>query len=236
MTNFLSYLILLIILGLFTRRKVYADDTEVFIQTACENRQVRLTCYGESILYIHSALYGRDTLETCKSGHGRSTSCSAEGALQIVRDTCQNQRSCVVEAKNYVFGDPCYGVLKYLQVSYTCEIKAWHMVFKGVSGAGEPDLYDLWRDDGSLNALNDSARTLNDSLKAHFKSPMVDRWSEYEIQRVKIAFYKDSVQEAYIIFDGSHTEKMDWFALENVISSSYDDLNDQAANNFSIKG
>ncbi|XP_033125664.1 adhesion G-protein coupled receptor G6-like [Anneissia japonica] len=225
------------ITGLFllTKREVYGDEAELK-KTACEHKTLSLTCDGESTLDIHSALYGRLNTETCPHNLDHSTSCRAEGALQKVRDACQHQSSCGVKAVNGVFGDPCVGVFKYLEVSYTCENKGWHLVFKGVSEAGDPDLYHLWRDDGSLNALNHSARALNDSLKANFKSPMVDRWTELEIQRVKIAFYKDGVQAAYMIFNGRDTGKMDWFALDKVTSSSYEDLNDREPNFFSIKG
>ncbi|XP_033109223.1 adhesion G-protein coupled receptor G6-like [Anneissia japonica] len=112
----------------------------------------------------------------------------------------------------------------------------WHLVYKGVSEAGDPDLYHLWRDDGSLNALNDSARALNDNLKAHFKSPMVDRWSEIEIRRVKFSIYKNGVEEAYVIFDGRNTNKMDWFAKEKVMSTSFNDFNRETTRHFSIEG
>lgn len=33
---------------------------------------------------------------------------------------CQNKPECIVYAKNEVFGDPCPGTSKYLEVHYTC--------------------------------------------------------------------------------------------------------------------
>ncbi|XP_033100784.1 uncharacterized protein LOC117104191 isoform X2 [Anneissia japonica] len=99
------------------------NQSEESIQTACEGTDLNLTCEGESTLDIHSTLYGRLDTETCLNDHVRQTCCIAESALQKVQEACQYQSSCVVKAENGVFGDPCFGVFKYLQVFYTCEDK-----------------------------------------------------------------------------------------------------------------
>ena len=41
-------------------------------------------------------------------------------AENIVKQRCNGKKRCSVAAKSYLFGDPCKGVNKYLQVTYTC--------------------------------------------------------------------------------------------------------------------
>ena len=38
----------------------------------------------------------------------------------IVKSQCDGKNRCYVRASNSVFGDPCYGTYKYLQVDYVC--------------------------------------------------------------------------------------------------------------------
>lgn len=35
--------------------------------------------------------------------------------------SCNGKNSCTIRASNSVFGDPCVGTYKYLEVSYVCE-------------------------------------------------------------------------------------------------------------------
>ena len=37
-----------------------------------------------------------------------------------VKDNCNKKRTCELYAKNTVFGDPCPGTSKYLNVEYKC--------------------------------------------------------------------------------------------------------------------
>ena len=48
-------------------------------------------------------------------------------SISTVRHECDNRRHCVVTATNGVFGDPCVGTFKYLQVKYDCE-PGWGMI------------------------------------------------------------------------------------------------------------
>ena len=47
----------------------------------------------------------------------------ADNSLDILSQKCNNLDSCVVEATNEVFGDPCLNTYKYLNVIYSCESK-----------------------------------------------------------------------------------------------------------------
>ncbi|XP_078366202.1 L-rhamnose-binding lectin ELEL-1-like [Oculina patagonica] len=46
--------------------------------------------------------------------------CKAANSLSIVKEDCQGKRSCVLEADNGKFSDPCFLTQKYLEVHYRC--------------------------------------------------------------------------------------------------------------------
>eukprot|EP00058_Branchiostoma_floridae_P013250 XP_002598738.1 hypothetical protein BRAFLDRAFT_95854 [Branchiostoma floridae] len=97
--------------------------TPVRSASACEHQTVTLRCSTGQRLNIVSALYGRTTRAFCPSGPIRTTNCRSANSLARVRTSCQGKSSCSVAASNSVFGDPCYGTFKYLDVKYTCICK-----------------------------------------------------------------------------------------------------------------
>ena len=94
-----------------------------FTKIACENGNNDLSCPGSSRITITHALYGRKTKSICEKGFAFfwSTSCVAGSSLSKVREACENKSSCRVSAKNSVFGDPCPGTIKYLEIRYRCK-------------------------------------------------------------------------------------------------------------------
>lgn len=66
---------------------------------------------------VDTANYGRLTRNVCP-GSIRSTECKAQNSLSTVKTDCQGKQSCVLEANNAKFGDPCVGTYKYLEVIY----------------------------------------------------------------------------------------------------------------------
>eukprot|EP00058_Branchiostoma_floridae_P026175 XP_002611665.1 hypothetical protein BRAFLDRAFT_117103 [Branchiostoma floridae] len=73
---------------------------------------------GQQIRVV-SASYGR-TDETVCGGPVHTTRCSSRTSLTVMKKVCDNRQSCVVSAENSVFGDPCVGTFKYLEVAYAC--------------------------------------------------------------------------------------------------------------------
>ncbi|KAL9950501.1 hypothetical protein ACROYT_G043008 [Oculina patagonica] len=73
---------------------------------------------GSMVINIVSASYGRTQHGVC--GNGGSTYCHAGVSWRIARQECQGQPKCTLHAKNSVFGDPCHGTVKYLEVTYKC--------------------------------------------------------------------------------------------------------------------
>ncbi|XP_035501404.1 L-rhamnose-binding lectin CSL3 [Scophthalmus maximus] len=90
----------------------------------CERTLANLQCDDEEVLFISSAVYGRGDNTTCSSGRSASelgnVNCSSE-VTDKVAERCNGKSSCIVGGFNLMFGDPCVGTYKYLDVSYTCQ-------------------------------------------------------------------------------------------------------------------
>jgi len=105
------------------RKKI---DSAGFKLVACESQSLNVTCQPGEKIHLVKAAYGRHTNESCPtSTYTNPTSlCLATNSLKVVGDRCQDSEMCSVEASNIMFGDPCYGVQKYLEVVYTCQKRA----------------------------------------------------------------------------------------------------------------
>jgi len=98
---------------------------ETYNINICEGNEGQLSCPKGSVVNIQEATYGRLSSEICPIGpHTVPTGgCRAVNSLSLVRAECNNQQSCYLAAFNSVFGDPCYGTYKYLNVIYSCQPK-----------------------------------------------------------------------------------------------------------------
>uniref|UniRef100_A0A3Q4HZU5 SUEL-type lectin domain-containing protein n=1 Tax=Neolamprologus brichardi TaxID=32507 RepID=A0A3Q4HZU5_NEOBR len=78
-----------------------------------------LTNVGQVIL-VYGAYYGRLDKTTCSfrrpDSQIQNVYCS--NPTPKVAQRCNGKNSCTISASNSVFGDPCYGTYKYLEVSY----------------------------------------------------------------------------------------------------------------------
>ena len=94
----------------------------VLVARACEGFDLKLDCNGKGTIQIVAANYGRKLSDVCTGGPNLSnTNCNNElTSRNVVISKCQNQMSCTVKAANDVFGDPCIGTYKYLEVQYFC--------------------------------------------------------------------------------------------------------------------
>jgi len=76
------------------------------------------------LINLISVNYGRTAIgqDVCDSHHDTSnTNCKSSTSMEEVAERCNGKVSCSVGASNAVFGDPCQGTYKYLEVDYTCE-------------------------------------------------------------------------------------------------------------------
>lgn len=86
-----------------------------FLFRICEGHSHTIHCFGGSITIIE-ANYGRLTGGQICPGSIKTTYCGAAGSLAKVRATCKGKQHCFLQATNSVFGDPCRGTTKYLEV------------------------------------------------------------------------------------------------------------------------
>uniref|UniRef100_A0A668U6D7 SUEL-type lectin domain-containing protein n=1 Tax=Oreochromis aureus TaxID=47969 RepID=A0A668U6D7_OREAU len=98
----------------------------------CEGFQANLQCGEGQIIVVHGAHYGRHDKTTCSAGRPASqlqvVTCSSQSSTDVVAKSCNGKKSCTIPATNSVFGDPCVGTYKYMQVVYTCQCKGQVLV------------------------------------------------------------------------------------------------------------
>jgi len=85
--------------------------------TICENNSQNIACPSGTIDIV-SAVYGRSSQEVC--ANGPLGNCNGITVTSIVGSQCNGLTQCTAAANNGLYTDPCYGVYKYLTVSYTC--------------------------------------------------------------------------------------------------------------------
>merc|ERR1719186_89090 len=96
---------------------------DIECQTRCEYSDTYISCPGDEVISITSAMFGRQDESTCPSywpWNDWSTDCQAAGAMSAMETRCRGNNSCQVKADISVFGDPCGGTEKYLKVCYSC--------------------------------------------------------------------------------------------------------------------
>ena len=94
----------------------------------CEDKNGTVSCEGTAILSILYANYGRTSRNICSHFpivtltflSTPTTRCGAPNSLSVITDLCQNETVCTLTSSNFVFGDPCPGLYKYLEVRYDC--------------------------------------------------------------------------------------------------------------------
>ncbi|XP_072045786.1 L-rhamnose-binding lectin SML-like isoform X1 [Amphiura filiformis] len=88
----------------------------------CEHDTLHLECAVGQTISVSSALYGRQKSNVCTNGPNPQTNnCAAVNSLKLVQDQCEGHETCDIQASNGVFGDPCVGTFKYLEIEYSCE-------------------------------------------------------------------------------------------------------------------
>nr|XP_057902032.1 L-rhamnose-binding lectin CSL2-like [Doryrhamphus excisus]XP_057902033.1 L-rhamnose-binding lectin CSL2-like [Doryrhamphus excisus] len=89
---------------------------------ACEGSAVHLQCDPGKTIFVLHADYGRSDHTVCSSGQPlfrvENTQCSRRTFK--VGERCNGRNACSVYATNDIFGDPCEGTHKYLEVEYQC--------------------------------------------------------------------------------------------------------------------
>ena len=90
---------------------------------ACEDSRLNITCGPGLHLNIIRANYGRFSIAICNN-HGNtdwSVNCMSPRTLRVIRARCQGGAHCHVPVDSTIFGDPCPGTYKYIEVHYSCD-------------------------------------------------------------------------------------------------------------------
>uniref|UniRef100_A0A3P9JDG8 SUEL-type lectin domain-containing protein n=1 Tax=Oryzias latipes TaxID=8090 RepID=A0A3P9JDG8_ORYLA len=90
----------------------------------CEGSTAQLRCGKGRVIFVYGAYYGRRNRRTCSEGRPQS---QVENVNCINPAQCNGRHFCSIEASNSVFGDPCYGTYKYLEVAYVCICKFFYV-------------------------------------------------------------------------------------------------------------
>ncbi|XP_073669122.1 L-rhamnose-binding lectin CSL3-like isoform X2 [Paramisgurnus dabryanus] len=95
----------------------------LYKRTSCEGGTFRINC-NKRFIKVLSANYGRTNRATCSTGKPANqisnVQCTQNSSLSVLAAQCNGKQVCSIPATNTVFGDPCVGTYKYLNVSYTC--------------------------------------------------------------------------------------------------------------------
>ena len=100
---------------------------------ASEHKQLNITCQDDHMIDVEDAIYGNEERQkTCAKDQTtkleeRSDLLSRIRYLKHLA-RCNSKQTCSIRASNGEFGgDPCPGVVKYLEVTYTCKSKSSFM-------------------------------------------------------------------------------------------------------------
>lgn len=87
----------------------------------CEGNKGIISCQNGKRIDVLNATYGRLDRQTCSDTRIKSTNCRSNNSLKHVQGKCDGTTECQLQANNSVFGDPCEGTYKYLEVKYRCQ-------------------------------------------------------------------------------------------------------------------
>eukprot|EP00112_Aurelia_sp_Birch-Aquarium-sp1_P005838 Seg166.7 transcript_id=Seg166.7/GoldUCD/mRNA.D3Y31 product="Latrophilin Cirl" protein_id=Seg166.7/GoldUCD/D3Y31 len=102
-----------------TWEKVKVQPAE-FMAVACEHTTLlKIECQMGSTIHVTHAMFGRLSTSICP-GNIYTTNCAATTSMSKVKEMCDEKQACSVKSSIRVFGDPCPGTNKYLEVKYHC--------------------------------------------------------------------------------------------------------------------
>ncbi|XP_072017377.1 uncharacterized protein [Amphiura filiformis] len=129
-----------------------------------------------------------------------------------------------------------------------CEDPEWHLVFKAVSsiatapmnsanGFDEYDPLQVWEGPEPLHEDIHEARQLNTKFNGHYKSSFATDWETHSIDKVTVVLLDyTGVELVSLLFNGTGSNRLDWFSNDRLLVSPYDDIASETQNYFSAEG
>ncbi|XP_031674844.1 L-rhamnose-binding lectin CSL2 isoform X1 [Oncorhynchus kisutch] len=103
---------------------VYVSHSVTRVVTCDNGENVQFLICDSGVIFIERALYGRTDGTTCKEGRPANqltnTQCSQTGTLEVLSNRCNGKQVCEVNTEVFRTSDPCVGIYKYLDTTYTC--------------------------------------------------------------------------------------------------------------------
>ncbi|XP_061193477.1 uncharacterized protein LOC133201704 [Saccostrea echinata] len=114
----------------------------------------------------------------------------------------------------------------------------WTLVFHAVKGNGQ-NVRVAW-DNGSIAGCTPDLGCIPGGFKLenwrnngkHLRSPLIDQWNSLNIVKIRVVFGGLGKTLAFLEFDGSGSNKEDWFSKSRLLHSSWSDLKSSSHTNF----
>ncbi|XP_069173526.1 latrophilin Cirl isoform X4 [Procambarus clarkii] len=91
---------------------------------ACEGTTLSIDCAPGNVINVIRANYGRFSITICNA-HGNtewSVNCQSPRTHRVLAERCSGVDNCSTEVNSQIFGDPCPGTHKYIEVHYACAL------------------------------------------------------------------------------------------------------------------
>ena len=105
----------------FKNSSFVVGNSEENGEIICEHFEKNITCPYGQVIKVENANYGRTSQIPCQNSRKYiTTNCKASNSLQKTKEICEGKRTCILRALNTVYGNPCPGVIKYLEFRFQC--------------------------------------------------------------------------------------------------------------------
>ncbi|KAL3872545.1 hypothetical protein ACJMK2_035768 [Sinanodonta woodiana] len=112
----------------------------------------------------------------------------------------------------------------------------WKLVFRLTSGGGTDPYQAYVNGVGTANS-DDCMMLYPPMCTRYYRHERLDDWKQWNVYQVRFALYYNRTEVAYVIFNGTGSDKESWFSKERVLESSWTDLmGTSQLIYFSIKG
>ncbi|XP_038570789.1 L-rhamnose-binding lectin SML-like [Micropterus salmoides] len=158
----------------FTERVITCDDDLNVHRLSCES----------GVIFVQTALYGRADKTTCSEGRPpqqlANTQCSHPDTLDIMRKRCNGKRVCELNTNTFRASDPCIGIYKYLDTTYTC-LPAFFSI------TCERSLASLQCDEGQVILVYSADYGRRDPTTCSYRRPVSDVLNVCSLPTSKVA-------------------------------------------------
>lgn len=184
----------------------------------CEGEELVVKCDEEETIQIIRANYGRFSIAICNDDGKThwSVNCMSPKTRHILQNKCDRLNSCTVPVSSDLFGDPCPGTHKYVEIHYTCSPKTdttrrplppWYL--QPPPQSNSDGKHDLWLPNSSKQKQKDIAPNGNEGSGKNFNSriPILVATTTSTPKRIPITTPKPTTISSTTTTTESTTEK-----------------------------